>query len=200
MEHLKLFCTCFFIIFSIIDIIGNAPIIIGYLKNGFKINVNQIIFLSSGIFLFFLFLGDYFFNIFGIDIYSFSLAGSIILFIISLEMILGINFNKIKKSAQISIMPISFPLIAGPGSVTTLISLTENYDIKIILLSLIINIIIVYFVLKHISFIEKKINNEYLNIFNKLFGIILLSFSIKLFVRNICYIFNSENILNLIKN
>ncbi|ADM89879.1 MarC family integral membrane protein [Candidatus Karelsulcia muelleri CARI] len=199
MEHIKLFCTCFLIIFSIIDIIGNAPIIIGYLKNGFKINVNQIILLSSVIFLFFLFLGDYFFNIFGIDIYSFSLAGSIILFIISLEMILGINFQKIKKSAQISIIPISFPLIAGPGSVTTLISLTENYDIKIILLSLIINIIIVYFVLKNISFIEKKINNEYLNIFKKLFGIILLSFSIKLFVRNICYIFNSENILNLIK-
>ncbi|BAO66224.1 MarC family protein [Candidatus Karelsulcia muelleri] len=199
MEHIKLFFTCFFIIFSIIDIIGNAPIIIGYLKTGFKINVNQIIFLSSGIFLFFLFLGDYIFNIFGIDIYSFSLAGSIILFLISLEMILGINFNKIQKSAQISIIPISFPLIAGPGSVTTLISLTENYEIKIILLSLIINLIIVYFVLKHISFIEKKINNEYLNIFKILFGIILLSFSIKLFVRNICYIFNSENILNLIK-
>lgn len=200
MQNIRLLCTCFMVLFSIIDVIGNAPIIIGYKNKGDIINPNKVTLVSLGIFLFFIFLGNFILNTFGIDIYTFSLAGSIILFLISLEMILGIEFYKRDKntSAQVSIIPISFPLIAGPGSVTTLMSLKKNYDMQTILISLILNMIIVFFVIKKIDYIENNISNDNLNIIKKVFGIILLSYSIKLFGRNICNIFNTESIIKIV--
>ncbi|RIU86099.1 MarC family protein [Candidatus Karelsulcia muelleri] len=200
MQNIRLLCTCFMVLFSIIDVIGNAPIIIGYKNKGDIINPNQVTLVSLGIFLFFIFLGNFILNTFGIDIYTFSLAGSIILFFISLEMILGIEFYKRDKStsAQVSIIPISFPLIAGPGSVTTLMSLKKNYDMQTILISLILNMIIVFFVIKKIYYIENNISNDNLNIIKKVFGIILLSYSIKLFGRNICNIFNTESVIKIV--
>lgn len=200
MQKIRLLCTCFMVLFSIIDVIGNAPIIIGYKNKGDIINPNQVTLVSLGIFFFFIFLGNFILNTFGIDIYTFSLAGSIILFFISLEMILGIEFYKRDKSTstQVSIIPISFPLIAGPGSVTTLMSLKKNYDMQTILISLILNIIIVFFVIKKIDYIENHISNDNLNIIKKVFGIILLSYSIKLFGRNICNIFNTESVIKIV--
>ncbi|XOS86635.1 MAG: MarC family protein [Candidatus Karelsulcia muelleri] len=200
MQNIRLLCTCFIVLFSIIDVIGNAPIIIGYKKKGDIINPNKVTLVSLGIFLFFIFLGNFIFNTFGIDIYTFSLAGSIILFLISLEMILGIEFYSRDKntSTQVSIIPISFPLIAGPGSVTTLMSLKKNYDMQTILISLILNMIIVFFVIKKIDYIENHISNDNLNIIKKVFGIILLSYSIKLFGRNICNIFNTESVIKIV--
>ncbi|ASS46837.1 hypothetical protein CA211_034 [Candidatus Karelsulcia muelleri] len=200
MQNIRLLCTCFMVLFSIIDVIGNAPIIIGYKNKGDIINPNKVTLVSLGIFLFFIFLGNFLLNTFGIDIYTFSLAGSIILFLISLEMILGIEFYKRDKSTstQVSIIPISFPLIAGPGSVTTLMSLKKNYDMQTILISLILNIIIVFFVIKKIYYIENHISNDNLNIIKKVFGIILLSYSIKLFGRNICNIFNTESVIKIV--
>lgn len=200
MQNIRLLCTCFMVLFSIIDVIGNAPIIIGYKNKGDIINPNKVTLVSLGIFLFFIFLGNFILNAFGIDIYTFSLAGSIILFLISLEMILGIEFYKRDKStsAQVSIIPISFPLIAGPGSVTTLMSLKKNYDMQTILISLILNMIIVFFVIKKIDYIENNISNDNLNIIKKVFGIILLSYSIKLFGRNICNIFNTESVIKIV--
>ncbi|AIN47609.1 Multiple antibiotic resistance protein marC [Candidatus Karelsulcia muelleri] len=200
MQNIRLLCTCFMVLFSIIDVIGNAPIIIGYKNKGDIINPNKVTLVSLGIFLFFIFLGNFILNTFGIDIYTFSLAGSIILFFISLEMILGIEFYKRDKStsAQVSIIPISFPLIAGPGSVTTLMSLKKNYDMQTILISLILNMIIVFFVIKKIDYIENNISNDNLNIIKKVFGIILLSYSIKLFGRNICNIFNTESVIKIV--
>lgn len=198
MQNIRLLCTCFMVLFSIIDVIGNAPIIIGYKNKGDIINPNKVTLVSLGIFLFFIFLGNFILNTFGIDIYTFSLAGSIILFFISLEMILGIEFYKRDKSTQVSIIPISFPLIAGPGSVTTLMSLKKNYDMQTILISLILNMIIVFFVIKKIYYIENHISNDNLNIIKKVFGIILLSYSIKLFGRNICNIFNTESVIKIV--
>ncbi|ANO35695.1 inner membrane protein [Candidatus Karelsulcia muelleri] len=200
MQDIRVLCTCFMVLFSIIDVIGNAPIIIGYKKKGDIINPTKVTLFSLVIFLFFIFLGNFILNTFGIDLYTFSLAGSIILFFISLEMILGIEFYKRDKStsAQVSIIPISFPLIAGPGSVTTLVSLKKNYDLQTILISLILNIIIVYFVIKKISEIENNMSNDNLNIIKKVFGIILLSYSIKLFGRNICNIFNAESVITIV--
>ncbi|ADE35346.1 Multiple antibiotic transporter [Candidatus Karelsulcia muelleri DMIN] len=198
MQNIRLLCTCFMVLFSIIDVIGNAPIIIGYKNKGDIINPNQVTLVSLGIFLFFIFLGNFILNTFGIDIYTFSLAGSIILFLISLEMILGIEFYKRDKSTSASIIPISFPLIAGPGSVTTLMSLKKNYDMQTILISLILNMIIVFFVIKKIDYIENNISNDNLNIIKKVFGIILLSYSIKLFGRNICNIFNTESVIKIV--
>ncbi|XMD32283.1 MAG: MarC family protein [Candidatus Karelsulcia muelleri] len=199
LQQIKLFFTCFLILFSIIDIIGNAPIIIGYKKKGNIINTKKITLVSMLIFLFFFFLGDFFLNSFGIDLYSFSIAGAIILFLVSLEMIFEIDLSKLEKKSniEISIIPISFPLIAGPGSVTTLMSLKTNYDIKTIMLSLILNMIFVFFVIKNIDFIEKKISKSNLDIIKKLFGIILLSFSIKVFGRNVCNIFPNESLIKI---
>lgn len=156
MEVIKSFIACFMILFSIIDIVGNAPIIMSFKSSGNIINTKKVIFVSFCIFLSFLLFGNNILTIIGIDVCSFSVAGSIVLFFIAVEMILGIELHKITKSSQISIVPIAFPLIAGPGSITTLISLRNIYDIKIILISLLLNIIIVYLVLEQSDFIEKN--------------------------------------------
>ncbi|WGH26734.1 MAG: MarC family protein [Candidatus Bostrichicola ureolyticus] len=186
MEVIKSFIACFMILFSIIDIVGNAPIIMSFKSSGNIINTKKVIFVSFCIFLSFLLFGNNILTIIGIDVCSFSVAGSIVLFFIAVEMILGIELHKITKSSQISIVPIAFPLIAGPGSITTLISLRNIYDIKIILISLLLNIIIVYFVLEQSDFIAKKIGESGLDLLKRIFGIILLAFSLKLFGDNIC--------------
>ncbi|WGH27741.1 MAG: MarC family protein [Candidatus Bostrichicola ureolyticus] len=186
MEVIKSFIACFMILFSIIDIVGNAPIIMSFKSSGNIINTKKVIFVSFCIFLSFLLFGNNILTIIGIDVCSFSVAGSIVLFFIAVEMILGIELHKITKSSQISIVPIAFPLIAGPGSITTLISLRNIYDIKIILISLLLNIIIVYLVLEQSDFIEKKIGESGLDLLKRIFGIILLAFSLKLFGDNIC--------------
>ncbi|WGH27241.1 MAG: MarC family protein [Candidatus Bostrichicola ureolyticus] len=185
MEVIKSFIACFMILFSIIDIIGNAPIIMSFKSSGKIINTKKVIWVSFCIFLSFLLFGNNILTIIGIDVYSFSVAGSIVLFFIAVEMILGIELHKIKQSSQISIVPIAFPLIAGPGSITTLISLRNIFDIKIIIISLLLNIIIVYYVLEQSDFIAKKIGDSGLDLLKRIFGIILLAFSLKLFGDNI---------------
>ncbi len=172
------------ILFSIIDILGNAPIIMGIKTKGNIIDTKKIIITSLIIFLSFFFLGHPILKIIGIDIHSFSVAGSIVLFIIGIEMILGIDLHKTSDNAQSSIVPISFPLIAGPGSLTTLVSLRSSYDINIIILSLLLNMIVVYFVIDKCDIIAKKIGNSGLDILKKIFGIILLAFSVKIFGAN----------------
>ncbi|WGH26212.1 MAG: MarC family protein [Candidatus Bostrichicola ureolyticus] len=185
MEVIKSFIACFMILFSIIDIIGNAPIIMSFKSSGKIINTKKVIWVSFCIFLSFLLFGNNILTIIGIDVYSFSVAGSIVLFFIAVEMILGIELHKIKQSSQISIVPIAFPLIAGPGSITTLISLRNIFDIKIIIISLLLNIIIVYYVLEKSDFIAQKIGESGLDLLKRIFGIILLAFSLKLFGDNI---------------
>lgn len=177
------------ILFSIIDILGNAPIIMGFKSKGNIIDTKKVIITSLIIFLSFLFLGQPMLKIIGIDVYSFSIAGSVVLFLIGLEMILGVDFHKVTKNAQTSIVPIAFPLIAGPGSLTTLISLRSTYDVQIILLSLFLNMVVVYFVIDKCDFIANKIGNSGLDILKKIFGIILLAFSVKIFGANASHLF-----------
>ncbi len=177
------------ILFSIIDILGNAPIIMGFKSKGNVIDTKKVIITSFIIFLSFLFLGQPILKVIGIDIHSFSVAGSIVLFLIGIEMILGVDFHKISKNTQTSIVPIAFPLIAGPGSLTTLVSLRSTYNNTIIILSLLLNMIVVYFVIDKCDFIAKKIGNNGLDILKKIFGIILLAFSVKIFGANAIRLF-----------
>ncbi|WP_341655873.1 MarC family protein [Blattabacterium cuenoti] len=189
MEWVNSLISCFMILFSIIDILGNAPIIMGFKSKGNIIDTKKVIITSFVIFLSFLFLGQPMLKIIGVDVHSFSVAGSIVLFFIGLEMILGIDLHKVTKNAQTSIVPISFPLIAGPGSLTTLISLRTTYDVNIILLSLILNMIVVYFVIDKCDFIAEKIGNNGLDILKKIFGIVLLAFAVKIFGANASQLF-----------
>lgn len=184
MEWINSLISCFMILFSIIDILGNAPIIMGFKSKGNIIETKKVIVTSLIIFLSFLFLGQPMLKIIGVDVHSFSVAGSIVLFLIGLEMILGIDLHQVKENAQTSIVPIAFPLIAGPGSLTTLISLRTTYDVNIILLSLILNMIVVYFVIDRCDFIAEKIGNNGLDILKKIFGIVLLAFAVKIFGAN----------------
>ncbi|WP_185855611.1 MarC family protein [Blattabacterium cuenoti] len=189
MKWIHSLISCFMILFSIIDILGNAPIIMGFKSKGNIIDKKKIIITSLIIFLSFLFLGQSMLKIIGIDVHSFSIAGSIVLFIIGLEMILGIDIHKITENAQTSIVPIAFPLIAGPGSLTTLISLRTTYDVNVILLSLLLNMLIVYFVIDKCDVIAKTIGNSGLDILKKIFGVVLLAFSVKIFGANILQLF-----------
>ncbi len=172
------------ILFSIIDILGNAPIIMGFKSKGNIIDTKKVIITSLIIFLSFLFLGQPILQIIGVDINSFSVAGSIVLFIIGLEMILGVDFHKTSEHSQTSIVPIAFPLIAGPGSLTTLVSLRTTYNITIIIASLLINMIVVYLVIDKCDLIAEKIGNSGLDILKKIFGIVLLAFAVKIFGAN----------------
>ncbi|WP_185868596.1 MarC family protein [Blattabacterium cuenoti] len=191
MEWINSLISCFMILFSIIDILGNAPIIMGFKSKGMVIDTKKIIITSLIIFLFFLFLGQPILKIIGVDVYSFSVAGSIVLFLIGLEMILGVDFHKITKHSQTSVVPIAFPLIAGPGSLTTLISLRTTYNVNIILLSLILNLFVVYFVVDNCDAIAKKIGNNGLDILKKVFGIVLLAFAVKIFGANASQLFQN---------
>ncbi|WP_185883029.1 MarC family protein [Blattabacterium cuenoti] len=191
MKWIHSLISCFMILFSIIDILGNAPIIMGFKSKGNIIDTKKVIITSLIIFLFFLFLGQPMLKIIGIDVHSFSVAGSFVLFIIGLEMILGIDIHKSTENTQTSIVPIAFPLIAGPGSLTTLISLRTTYDVNTILISLLLNMIVVYFVIDKCDVIGNKIGNNGLDILKKIFGIVLLAFSVKIFGANVIQLFHN---------
>lgn len=184
MDFLKSLWGCFMVFFSIIDILGNAPIIIDYKNRGSLIESKKIVLVAAGIFSVFLIFGESALETFGLNVGSFSIAGSIILFFIGLELIFGMEFYKIEKDSKPSIVPIAFPLIAGPGSLTALMSLRTNYSTEVITVSLILNICIAYIVIENTDVIYRKIGRNGLNILKKIFGIVLLSFAIKIFAEN----------------
>jgi len=136
------------------------------------------------IMILFLFVEDEMLKIIGLDISSFAIAGSVVIFIIAMEMILGINFFKEEVPESASIVPLAFPLIAGSGTLTTLLSLKSEYETQNIIVGIILNIAFVYLVLKNTIYIEKLLGKTGLNIMRKAFGIILLAISIKLFRNN----------------
>ncbi|XOD68249.1 MAG: MarC family protein [Flavobacteriales bacterium Tduv] len=192
MEFIKALTSCFMILFSIIDIVGNTPIIMNFKSRGSVIDSKKIVLVALGIFLSFLFLGQSILDIIGIDVNSFSVAGSIVLFFIALELILGIEIHRGEDVVQPSIVPIAFPLIAGPGALTALISLRTAYDIDVIILALLLNMLVTYFVIKRSDVITKKIGKDGLNVVKKVFGIILLAFAVKLFAANAYELFKPK--------
>jgi len=188
--NIKEFFSASMILFAVIDVIGNIPLIL-VLREKYKIiESEKASMISLGIMILFLYLGEIILNLLGVDINSFAVAGSIIILFIATEMILGINLYKDKNPKTASIVPIAFPLIAGPGTLTTLISIRSEYDKINIILAIIINMIIVYMVLKSSEKIEKFLGIQGIHILRKVFGIILLAIGIKLFTTNIKLIFS----------
>lgn len=176
--------AAFMVLFAIIDIPGSIPIILDIKAKTGDIEPAKATIASFVIFLAFLFIGSPLLSIFGIDISSFAIAGSFIIFLIGMEMVLGINIFKHESAGGGSIVPIAFPLIAGAGSITTILSLKAEYHTENILVALIMNMVIVYIVLRLTSRIERFFGAAGLHILKKMFGIILLSIAIKLFLTN----------------
>ncbi|TYB76066.1 MarC family protein [Bizionia gelidisalsuginis] len=183
--------TAFMILFAVIDIVGNIPIIIDLRKKVGHIQSEKASIIAGIILVSFLFLGKSILNLIGIDVSSFAVAGSFILFFIALEMILGITLYKDDASSPMtaSVFPLAFPLIAGPGSLTTLLSLRAEFSIQNIIVAVILNVIVIYIVLKTSKRIESIIGPNGISIIRKVFGVILLAIAVKLFAHNIKVLF-----------
>jgi multiple antibiotic resistance protein len=177
--------SAFMVLFAVIDIIGSIPIIIDIKNKGNKIEALKITLISLVIFVLFLFLGEALLGVFGVDISSFAIAGSFILFFLALEMVLDINLFKGNTPDGASVVPLAFPLIAGAGSITTLLALRSQYSQADIIIAVILNMAFVYLVLKSTGMIERLLGATGIAIMRKVFGIILLAIAIKLFISNL---------------
>lgn len=181
--------SVFLILFSVIDIPGNVPIIISMKKKGKIIKPIRATLVAGSLMIIFLFIGESLLNLFGIDVQSFAIAGALIIFLIALEMVLGVTLFKEPEGEEdtgsSSVVPVAFPLIAGAGTMTTIISLKAEFQQVNILVGIIINLIIVFIVLRSSSWIQKKLGVGGEAILRKAFGIILLAIAIKLFKSNI---------------
>jgi len=184
--------TAFMILFAVIDIIGNIPIIIDLRSKVGHIQSEKASIIAGMIMIFFLFIGENILSLIGIDVNSFAVAGSFVLFFIALEMILGISIYKDDENTNLtaSIFPLAFPLIAGPGSLTTLLSIKAEYSTENIIVAIILNVIFIFIVLKTSKKIEKILGINGIQIVRKVFGVILLAISVKLFTSNIQGLFN----------
>jgi multiple antibiotic resistance protein len=181
--------TTSMVLFAVIDIIGNIPIIIDLRKKAGHIQSEKASFIAGFILIIFLFLGEQLLSIIGLDVHSFAIAGSLIIFFIALEMILGIKIYKEEKNPlNATVFPLAFPLIAGPGSLTTLLSLKAAFSNANIIVAIVINMIFIYIVLKASTKIERIIGENGIGIIRKVFGVILLAISIKLFTTNIKFL------------
>ena len=172
------------ILFAIIDIIGAIPVVISLRKKAGQIQSEKASLVALVLMVLFLYLGDELLNLIGLDVASFAIAGSIVIFVIAMEMVLGINLFKEEVPQSVSIVPLAFPLIAGAGTMTTLLSLRSEYEIQNILVGVILNMLFVYIVLKNVIRIEKMIGQSGLSVLRKAFGIILLAIAVKLFRNN----------------
>jgi multiple antibiotic resistance protein len=188
---LKEIFTAFMVLFAVIDIIGNIPIVIDLRKKVGHIQSEKASIIAGIIMILFLFLGKTILSLIGIGVNSFAVAGAFILFFIALEMILGITLYKQDEHTAMtaSIFPLAFPLIAGPGSLTTLLSLRAEYRIENIIVAVVLNVIIIFIVLKTSARIERVIGQNGINIIRKVFGVILLAIAVKLFAHNIKALF-----------
>jgi len=174
------------ILFSVIDIIGNIPFVISLKSQGKKIESGKATLAAGVLMIAFLFAGESILSLFGVDVSSFAIAGSIVLFIIGLEMILGITlFKDSPDSKTASVVPLAFPLIAGAGTLTTILTLKSEYDTYSILLGIVLNLVIIFIVLKSSGWIQKKLGKGGADVLRKIFGIILLAIAIKLFKSNL---------------
>jgi len=188
--NLQEFLTLTFTLFAVIDIVGSVPMLISIKQKMGGLNAWKVTLISGGLMVLFFFIGKPFLNVLGVDIKSFAVAGSIVIFILGLEMVLGIEFFKAEKGAPSgTVVPIAFPLIAGSGTLTTIMSLKatfERTDTKeyMILLAILVNLIIIYIVLRSLSLIEKVLGKAGLLAVRKFFGVVLLAIAVKVFATN----------------
>jgi multiple antibiotic resistance protein len=172
------------ILFAVIDITGSIPYILELKRKTGDIEPGKASLVAYAILLLFLLIGEPFLKLFGVDISSFAIAGSFVLLFLGLEMVLGIEFFKFESYRHTSIFPLAFPLIAGAGSMTTIISLKAEYDMWTIFFALSLNMVLVYLVLRATKFVEKLLSPTGILILTKVFGIILLAIAIRLFLNN----------------
>jgi len=183
--NFKEIVTATMVLFAVIDIIGSIPIIIELRQKAGHIQSEKASIVSAIIMILFLFLGEEILNLIGIDVNSFAVAGSFVILFLALEMILGINLYRDEVPETASIVPLAFPLIAGAGTMTSLLSLKAEYQTVNIIIAIIINTIFVYAVLKSSKKIEKVIGKGGIGVIRKIFGIVLLAIAVKLFASNI---------------
>lgn len=177
--------TISMILFAVIDIVGSIPIIVDLRSKMGHIQSEKASIVASVIMIAFLFVGEEILKLIGIDANSFAVAGSFVLFFLALEMILGIRLYKEDNPSTASIVPIAFPLIAGAGTMTTILSLRAAYDKINIIIAIVINVIVVYGVLKSSGKIERLLGVNGLGVIRKIFGVILLAIAVKLFAANV---------------
>lgn len=182
--NLKEIFSVSMVLFAIIDILGSIPIVIQLRNKAGHIQSEKATIVALILMVLFLFIGEQLLAIIGIDISSFAIAGSLVIFFIALEMILGVNFFKEETPESSSIIPLAFPIIAGAGTMTTLLSLKSEYNTQNIIVGIVLNMIFVYIILKNTKHIERVLGKTGLNILRKAFGIILLAIAIKLFRHN----------------
>lgn len=184
--NVKEMFSAFIVMFAVIDILGSLPIIVGMKEQKKSFSAWKAAVISFVILVSFLFVGQAMLALFGVDISSFAIAGGLVLLVLAIEMIFGIQvFKDDGPTESATIVPIVFPLIAGAASFTTLLSLRAEYDIINIIVALLLNILIVYFVLNNIGFISKKVGKGGIYVMRKFFGIILLAIAVKLIVSNL---------------
>lgn len=187
---LKEIFSVFMVLFAVIDITGSIPLIIDMKLKGNRIESGKIALISLVVFVLFLFLGDAILSLFGVDISSFAVAGALIILILAAEMVLGIEiFKNEGPGSSVTVVPLVFPLIAGAGALTTLLSLRAEYALSNILVAIALNMAVVFVVLWKIEWVEKLLGKEGIYILRKFFGIILLAVGVKLFTSNIASLF-----------
>ena len=190
------------ILFSVIDIVGNIPVIIDLKNKGVVVDSLQAALVSLGLMIAFLYVGEGILKLFGLDVQSFAVAGAIILFFLGLEMILGVRFFREGQgtSSVGTVVPIAFPLIAGAGTMTTIISLKSKYESVDILVAIVLNIILVFAVLHYSTWIKDRLGEAGAAVLRKVFGIILLAIAIKLFKENFHLVITPDQKLGFLKN
>lgn len=177
--------TATMILFAVIDIVGSIPIVIDLRKKVGHIQSEKASIVAGVIMIAFLFVGEEILKLIGIDINSFAVAGSFVLFFLALEMILGIKLYRDEEASSASIVPIAFPLIAGAGTMTTILSIRAEFQTINIVIAIVLNIILVYGVLKSSARIERLFTKNGLSIVRKVFGVVLLAIAVKLFASNV---------------
>lgn len=184
------FLTLTFTLFAVIDIVGSIPMLISIKQKMGGLNSWKVTLISGGLMVLFFFLGKPFLDLLGVDVKSFAVAGSIVIFILGLEMILGIEFFKPDKGAPSgTVVPIAFPLIAGSGTLTTIMSLKATFESAnkneyMILFAILINLVFIYLVLRSLNLIERVLGKAGLLAVRKFFGVILLAIAVKIFASN----------------
>jgi len=189
--HLQEFLTLTFTLFAVIDIVGSVPMLISIKQKMGDIHPMKVTLISGALMVLFFFIGKPFLNVLGVDIKSFAVAGSFVIFILGLEMILGIEFFKAEKGTPSgTVVPIAFPLIAGSGTLTTIMSLKATFERSdkneyMILLAILVNLIVIYLVIRSLNLIEKVLGKAGLMAVRKFFGVILLAIAVKVFAANV---------------
>jgi len=191
--NFKEIATATMVLFAVIDIVGNIPIIISLRKKVGHLKSGKASIIAAIVMIIFLFLGERILNLIGINVNEFAVAGAFVLFVIAVEMILGITLFKEDPDSSpdlATIFPLAFPMLAGPGSLTTLLSLRAEYSLENIIVAILINVVIIYVVLKTSARMQRFLGKNGIAIIQRIFGVILLAIAVKLFTSNIQELFN----------